>query len=136
MDDLVTFLRARLDEDEAVARDAADYDSWRTDDEGGKVIPSSGIKAGAKTFFIASTWFTEYGEHIARHDPARVLREVEAKRRVVARYEEATTGAAQEDRLSAASWRPVVSILAPVLRDLAEPYADHPDYRSEWAVST
>lgn len=63
---LVEFLAARLDDDEAVAQRAARWNEgcrdWATDGE--------------------PDW-----EHIARHDPARVLREVEAKRRIVAMHE-------------------------------------------------
>ncbi|MFE4829970.1 DUF6221 family protein [Streptomyces sp. NPDC056672] len=43
--------------------------------------------------------------HVALHDPARVLREVEAKRRLLSRH-----------------------VLSPATGDLASPYADHPDY--------
>jgi hypothetical protein len=67
-----------------------------------------------------------------RHKPVRVLREVEAKRRTVARYEEAVAGTHDASRTNAATWRPIVTVLEPVLRDLALPYADHPDYREEW----
>lgn len=57
--------------------------------------------------------------HQCRHDPARMLAEVEAKRRVVDRYawlrEHGDTGDA--------AW---------VLPLLGLPYADHPDYRPAW----
>ncbi len=74
-------------------------------------------------------------EHIARHDPARVLREVEANRRILNRHQ-------------LGSWHShvldvdVVTCQAcgtlddewpcPDLRLLALPYADHPDFRPEW----
>ncbi len=47
------------------------------------------------------------GRHIARHDPARVLRECEAKRRIVEGHK--------------------------TLRALASVYSDHPDYDEAWA---
>lgn len=53
MDDLVSWLRAQLDDDERVAREAA-----------GHVDP-------------------EQCEHIARWDPTRVLAEIDAKRRIM-----------------------------------------------------
>ena len=79
-DPLVAFLNARLDEDEAIAETAgrsgfpaADYDSrWRYEDVDRRLSP---VGVGPDTF-----------PHIARHDPARVLREVEAKREILAAY--------------------------------------------------
>jgi hypothetical protein len=35
--------------------------------------------------------------------------------------------------MAAATWRPLATALGPALRDLAPAYADHPDYRPEWA---
>jgi hypothetical protein len=54
--------------------------------------------------------------HIARHDPARVLADVESKRGILA--------AVKAGRVS-----------PEVLPFLALPYAGHPDYRSNWAPS-
>ena len=64
-----------------------------------------------------------WGEHFARHDPARVLAECEAKRRIVAdcrHIQEATSWGLLERH---AEW---------TVRVLALPHADHPDYRDEW----
>lgn len=54
--------------------------------------------------------------HIVRHDPARVLREVEAKRRMIAECE-----ATIRQGLS-------MGLAETMLAMLAEPYQDHPDY--------
>ena len=103
--DIVEFLRARLDEDEAVARGGADpyvlaeRHGW---------VP------------VGAEW-----EHVARHgDPARVLREVEAKRRII---QEHVDQVEMDD--------PCVPIVAGerLLRHLGAVYADHPDYDPEWA---
>jgi hypothetical protein len=51
--------------------------------------------------------------HIARHDPARVLADVKAKRAIIG------------DEWSDPGWD--------VLCALASAYADHPDYREEWS---
>ena len=61
--------------------------------------------------------------HIARHDPARVLAECEAKRRIVELFPDA---AQDGDGWNDAGYS--------VLRDLAAVYADHPDYREEWRL--
>jgi hypothetical protein len=58
-------------------------------------------------------WLSDRVEHIARHDPARVLADVEAKRRIV-------------------EWDAEQPVDRGVLNILASVYADHPDYREEW----
>ena len=113
MDDLVAFLRARVAEDEARARSAAESygDRWTAD-------ASGGVRGSIEYVSVIG----EPGspdDYVARHDPARVLREVDAKRRIVDRYawlrEHGDTGDA--------AW---------ILPLLAAAYADHPDYREEW----
>ncbi len=77
-------------------------------------------------------------EHIARHDPAHVLADVDAKRQVIAEHycpddldidEKPHCGFCDKalvmnDRQGEWPCRH--------LRLLALPYADHPDYRAEW----
>jgi len=65
----------------------------------------------------------------ARHDPARVLAECEAKRRIVGLHERRPDWPdCQEcgDRDYQKPWP------CSTLRLLALPYSDHPDYRPEW----
>lgn len=109
--DLITWLRAQLDEDERLAHWAnADSDAWwfNTPDE----------ESGA--------------EHlIAEFKPARVLREVEAKRRILG---DDLDGAALYAMHERGAWPEEVSRWADeVLRLLALPYADRDGYRPEWA---
>jgi hypothetical protein len=59
-------------------------------------------------------------QHAARHDPARVLREVDAKRRILDAYE-------NYDREA-----PELDVPDSVVRLLALPYADRPGYRDDW----
>jgi hypothetical protein len=122
---LVEFLTARLDEDEQTARAATGkYRSptWRVDgdDETLLIYPDDG-----------STGFTFDGPiapHIARHDPARVLADVAAKRRVLERHAECGTGYGYcDDGGHVVSGGP-----CPDLRDAVAPYADHPDYDAGW----
>lgn len=71
------------------------------------------------------TEFNVANRHIERHDPARVLRAVGAKRRIVeivkefARPDYSTDG-------ECIAWR--------VLLGLASEWSDHEDYRPEWAL--
>jgi hypothetical protein len=124
MDDLIAFLRAQLDEDERVAREAGqDRPDWKFDHAFDGHYPYSrelGISAG--TTQAPGYVDPPQAEHIARWDPARVLAEVEAKRRILDDYE-------REDlTLSPEHW----STLEDVIRALAQPYAGRPGWREEW----
>jgi hypothetical protein len=73
------------------------------------------------------------GRHIARHDPARVLAEVAAKRRLMnhAIYMTQWTDEHQAG-VSEHEIRMMRIAGEHVLRLVASPYADHPDYRHGW----
>lgn len=130
-DDLIAFLRARFDEDQAVAQ--------RASDDLGHVLHQveyndSAVEADER--------------HIARHDPARILAEVEAKRRMiddlVSAWEAANPGMIEQHLLQHRG--PSVLIdpetgeeethgewtVTRYLRLLGLPYATHPHYRDEW----
>lgn len=121
MDDLVQFLRARLDEDEQAARRAGD--SFRQIGETGVIVATEGDRAEE----CASANWAGIAEHIVRHDPARVLAEVEAKRELLADYERFVA----ERRRMMGGWDSYPEP-SPVLTAFATVYADHPDYRPEW----
>lgn len=83
----------------------------------------------------------EYGpgvQHIVRWDPARVLREVQAKRQVLSQYEAAKVRELAEfaDEETDGSGAHVAVRVTGVLRDavvaLTLPYADHADYDEAW----
>lgn len=123
MDDLTAFIDARLDEDEAAAiaagDGAAESARWRTREH-----PSdSGIVRdgqGAVVIYDEGVPSDEDAAHIARHDPDRALRDVAAKRAILALYDNPEGYA-----YSVALERVVVQ--------LATAWSDHPDYRQEWA---
>ena len=135
--DLVQFLRARLDEDEQTARTAShvlrDGAHWSLDDWHGWEQPHSLIAQGtadqpvALGHFTADPVPTEQAAHIARHDPARVLREIDAKRVLLADYERFVA----ERRRMMGGWDSYPEP-SPVLMAFAAVYADHSDYRDEW----
>jgi len=78
--DLVEFLRDRLDEDEQTARAAADENqmpSWEL--LNGEYVTGIGLSGMHTEGYVDEAC----GVHIARHDPARVLAEVDAKRRII-----------------------------------------------------
>lgn len=74
------------------------------------------------------------GGHIVRHDPARVLREVAAKRRLLANHQDDGDGCdgCGLNRLEERMYE--VADECPTLRALASVWSDHPEYLSEWAA--
>lgn len=130
MSGIVGFLRARLDEDEAVARAATEgevnWSHWTFD-------PRRSVVVTPDEFIVAAGVDKDAmndpdGEHIARHDPARVLADVAAKRAMIDHVEgceeqiqgEWGVGPTTED-----TW---VEVFGP----MAAVYSDHPDYQQEW----
>lgn len=126
MDDLVAFLRARLDEDEAAAAAAQQETTgcWTARETywgGGAVVEDCG---GALILPTAAN--DVHYPHVARHGPARVLAEVEAKRELL-RVAEAAADFAPTFTTG------VAAKLEDVLRRFAWAYREHPDYRPKWA---
>lgn len=129
---LAEFVAARLDEDEAEAKgppgwklerwtavkyaDKASGRNWRVDAEPRCVVDS-----------VAR----EDAQFMARHDPARALREVDAKRAILdltRKVQEWTHGSAGATAGYAAA------VVSDALRALAAVWPDHPDYDPEWAA--
>ncbi|MEU9310841.1 DUF6221 family protein [Streptomyces sp. NPDC048256] len=127
--ELVDFLRARLDEDEAAARGLLDdkrpgrAERWKFCDDG--AIRDTGRGRSLRVKF---TWAPE-ADHIARHDPARVLAEVDAKRRLLAIHRPYVD---ESDQACLGCAGGIMFSSCPVVRLLALPYADHPDHREDW----
>ena len=117
--ELVDFLRARLDEDERQARAAMTFQAaeWRVETSG--IITTS-----ADTDVYTDD--RELAEHIARHDPARVLAEVEAKRDAIVLH-----GGDLRMQLMFCS-HCEQDTPCPTLRLLARPFRDHPDFDPAW----
>lgn len=160
MDELVEFLTARLDEDEAAALAAAlgrhKFAEWQASATQLECVFLAEPTTGAA--YLVATAGGEDDEdqaravHIARHDPARVFREVEAKRKLMAQHEPYLL-----DQYRAKLYPGVVAQCdgcsdmchsetglrcdepdavwpCDTAKILALPYADHPDYRPEWRL--
>jgi hypothetical protein len=143
--DLRDFIAARLEEDEATARAAC----WDGHDDSLAAQWDCGEEKGGRYWWVGDQWDdgvvktsgdagapAGQAAHIARHDPARVLREVAAKREMLAHAERSL---ADVDKLEGMGVQPaeVFTIRAPaewMLSILAAPYEGHPDYRKEWAA--
>lgn len=127
MADLVQFLRDRLDEDEQTAREA----EKRTTTTRRRVQGEWVEDTVQPPEWRRSVW-----------SPARVLREVEAKRQIVNAHGRAAlrAGGGAQHFDTATVCRscepdyqfPEQSWPCPTLRLLALPYADHPGYREDW----
>lgn len=133
--ELVDFLRARLDEDEAAARRAGD--SFRQIGETGVIVATEGDRAEE----CASANWAGIAEHIVRHDPARVLAEVEAKRQLTARGGPFCTSNCDEPGNEPMD--PDTNWTTPLehhfgcgaheaAKLFARPYRDHPDFDPAW----
>jgi hypothetical protein len=142
--ELVEFLTARLDEDEATARYcAAGFGArWHIVENGQDIIED---ETGSEVLHYDGLRNPSDAAHIARHDPARVLAEVDAKRRILEALEDErqrkdiynrdyplgllTTEGDLRARTSAnARW----AGLEVAVRLLTAVYVDHPDYPDEW----
>jgi uncharacterized protein DUF6221 len=135
--DLVRWLGAQLDEDERIAREAPMEIGQTDDGDGGladvpaRWVPShhlvmrEPLADDEETRIVtdcAAFGGRSAAVHIAGWDPARVLREIDAKRRMIGECERAV------DQDS----RGMLSMAEDFLRLLAVPFADRPGFREEW----
>lgn len=115
MADLVQWLTACLDEDERIARAATpgpwervpERVGWLASEEYWSVVDCSGTPAAR-----------ENAEHVAAHDPARVLRDIDRDRRILIRC--------QEEMLSGIPR--LVHFAKQTLREMALSFEDRPGY--------
>jgi hypothetical protein len=152
MTSLADWLLERIAEDEAIAN-AAETKSWYTDrDKPGwedseymrdsaDVVSRDGgdsvdveFRDGDMRIYDEGGHSWREADHIARHDPARVLAECDAKRRIVDDLELAEISESSPARHYEKAAPYVTDRLRRVLMHLALPYADHPDFREEWRV--
>lgn len=127
---IIDFIEARLAEDEAVAR-AATSGPWTVNDPtfAEEITSADGtaVVAGGRWGDEASVFDSdEDAIHIARHDPARVLREVAAKWALLEEFELPGLDCA------ATSSQPDNCRQHRVLRHLAAIHSDHHDYQEAW----
>ncbi|MFF0512456.1 DUF6221 family protein [Streptomyces sp. NPDC004250] len=150
MDDLVVWLRAQLDEDERVAT-AATAGPWRAHDTHlGQYGHTATVLSGEGNATDLRAWLPSHSHepwdetrnvwndaaHIARHDPARVLREIDAKRQIMRKaFEHAATidgewGCCHDaEAIEAGRCDEQHPDHLPLL---ALPYADRPGYQESW----
>lgn len=142
--DLIVFLLAQLALDEAAAKAAQLRFPGPWDRA---VAPDSPLPSAVSLYDSLDESFgvirgSYAADHIARHDPARVLREVAAKRAILAEHGPSRRDASRCRVCTAITHTGMGHADArrfrapcPTLLFLAAVYSDHPDYRAEWAVS-
>jgi uncharacterized protein DUF6221 len=118
MDDLIAFIKARLDEDEAAAK-PFEGTTWQAEPSPIGVILVDGEP-------LIEGHVTGLTAHIARHDPDRVLREVAAKRAILAEHLRVGGSCRMCIEWPTQPWP------CRTVRILAAVHSDHPDYRAEW----
>lgn len=130
MDDLVRWLGVQLDEDERIADAARGQGDgrWHHDSS----YPNGYVydEHNQPVVYDESTPSPEEAVHIAAHDPARVLREIDAKRKLLT---DLLPDLQQADRSIEGEWGSSDDLAERMLRLLALPYADREGYREEWA---
>jgi hypothetical protein len=104
MDDLATWLRAQLDDDDRVAQQM--------------IAEPAGFYIEAETVDVN---IMTVGAHVYRWTPKRALDEAHAKRRILDALEPEAMGNSLDARFH-----------AHLIRLLALPYADREGYREEW----
>jgi len=114
---LVAFLLARITEDEAVAAELGEL--WLLVADADRRMLGTGVLEGMSSVFGVA----DGGP--AGNAPARLVSELDAKRRIV----EYCSSQAPVDDHNGSGTHDIT-----VLQLLALPYADHPDYRPEWKI--
>ncbi|MGY1549607.1 DUF6221 family protein [Streptomyces sp. MN6] len=159
MDDLVQWLGAQLDEDERIAHAAGgrSEQEWRADlsgkDPGGmsswpvavRYTTDGRLRGAVANLPVTNERSEDRMVHIAAHDPARVLREIDAKRQLLADllaephvevddpfYSCAVVARADVKRYGGPCDCGRDDRQLRRLHILLLPYADRPGYREEW----
>lgn len=174
MSELVEFLLARITEDEAAAKAAKGWRAWHVEEKrtleivtevdgsmGWEFGGGSGVWGCDDPYDDCDQYRTHAyleADHIVRHDPARVLAECEAKRRII-EIHGCSEGGLEVwlDAPDIPDWpgftpgyysRDACACCADLMLDLskerrwpcrtiralAQPYRDHPDFKPEWVI--
>jgi hypothetical protein len=129
VEDLARWLGEQLDEDKRIARAACEgAEGWwhhLGDKHGGSV---AGDHEGYHVAFDEGYPTLEQATHIAAWDPARVLREIDAKRAIVDDLAEFIRWGARKGL----DYQDGVDACERTLKRLALPYADRRGYQEAW----
>jgi hypothetical protein len=130
--DLPGFLLARIAEDEAASREAILKPRGNSETFSGQWLfmsDSDDLLQVGKSPILAKNVWPLAKNHIARHDPARVLAECAALRAIV----EYVQGC-MENAVSIVAVQGTVHVDQRILRLLAQPYVAHAEFDPSWRV--
>jgi hypothetical protein len=137
MTDLVAWLTQQIDHDEQVAR-AATTGPWTAEGNGSIVGPTGPLpKLAGHVVCSVGAWNVGRptavdAAHIALHDPARVLRQVTAYRRILARHSPRPSGPPNTWVTPQCGWPSLNP--CPDVRDLLSIYSDREGHDPSWTV--
>ncbi len=147
MDDLIAFLREQLKVDERAALlalkghdigDPADMSAdarsarWYADYERLMVVTDERAPQQMAEIRDLGGVSKHAAHHIALHQPARVLAEVDAKKQILERYERAAAAKTSVSSFVRGQDDGYLQALEDTLRLLALPFADRPGYQEAW----
>lgn len=141
MTDIAAFIEARLSEWTEAAEAASEV--WcGSFDDGPTFKPSWSLTTHRTVIISGDKWTCSddhvcntddsvaKAEHIVIHDPAQVLRQVKAMRRILGQLE----GAREHWRATGGkAGNGVVLALEAAVAAVASQWSDHPDFQKEWA---
>jgi len=151
MTDIHAFIEARLDEDERIAVATGHRPDWYVHVADETLRYPQTVRATGIPTLVATTYDgghenqTRTADHIARHDPARVLLEVEAKRKRLKLH--TPEQVPYIDRDGAEKRGPVCEVCGDggetpgalwpcdTLKTDALPHAYHPDFNPQWQLA-
>lgn len=140
IDDMVEFIKAQLDEDEAGAHSSGPARvAWLTyrKDSGEMLYTTVAAEVGHGDVWIADgRELAPPASAMVVYDPARVLADVAAKRAVIELYETARTALeASDGTILAGTAKLNLRAYGNALRALAAAYASRPGFKPEWRLS-
>ncbi|MET8278257.1 DUF6221 family protein [Micromonospora sp. NPDC005174] len=135
-DDRIAWLTAQIDDDEQLAHDAGGrngpHGHWTRD---GSI--SCVVDADNKLIVYGEGEPTsDQADHIARHDPARVLRRIERDRRTLELHDrdhECSVFDGPDGEVFNCAWL-LKGDTCSTVRLMFDEYADRPGYRPEWGT--
>lgn len=135
-DNLIAWLREQVDEDERRARSGAikGHTSWRV--EYGRLGDYEVVDGAGRVVVPELVNMLGTSAHIANFDPARVLAEVESKRRILDHWESLRAEVARYRSADEENPPSILlageQVLETTARAMALPYQDRPGFREEW----
>ena len=137
MADIAEFLTARWGEEQAAAEAAVPEGGtgrWEVNGSTSCYIVDAD-DTDEITIYDEGGHSPRQAQHIALHDPARVLADLEAKRAILARVAEdaAIAWSPRAQAVPDCDWH-LIAMARDVLKLLVQPYREHPDFDRAWSV--